>query len=385
MRITSFNDFLRQRDNGARFRLNSSGQLETMGSIRYFFQKVGDAFRSLSAAGQAAIRAREQAVQAAMDDLLRQNSAVNPSRGEMPRPSGPLPEAPLRAAAAAAGNVSSQPGVPVKEDARLAAEVFDMATGLVQSRFPDKDAAASFELVQVVCEKVRSMLDSLRPTEDNFGVRLKKAVEDQVAALSGLERTASGVEETPRSASLHRTRTLDARSLRADTLLTQGQNTCFMISVINSMLTSEMGRRILANNLTPDGRLEMGGLSLRHMEGNNPSFSPLEHSLGAAYREYGGESWSEGQLGDAVPVAQMFGLTTESQNLVGDWSAENIRGFLDAGRMVILHAGVHYMAVTGLEGDRLVVRDSLDMGYERYVALNDVQNEHLQVFSYPES
>ena len=52
--------------------------------------------------------------------------------------------------------------------------------------------------------------------------------------------------------------------------------------------------------------------------------------------------------------------------------------------MVILYSGVHYTAVVGVDGDRLIVRNSLDMGTEEYVDVSTIGDSRLQVFEYPD-
>ena len=176
-------------------------------------------------------------------------------------------------------------------------------------------------------------------------------------------------------------------NIAPEAILRQGKNTCFMLSVLNSMMISEQGRRILAGALGSDGRMTVGGQAFRSPDETNGSFSPLEHSLGAAYKVYGAEvdpHWSEGSLGDALVVAQMFGMKIQSQDRVEDWSPEIIRSFLDAGQMVLLYSGVHYTAVVGVDGDRLIVRNSLDMGTEEYVDVSTIGDSRLQVFEYPD-
>lgn len=288
--------------------------------------------------------------------------------------------------ASSVSDTSAGIGISEKEK-REENEIRTTAEALLRGRFPQKSEAERKTLLTYVCNEMQAFMPGLREEIDRNPNLLKQTVTDLVKGLSGNEKPALPPEPTPRSASLHRTRTLTAQDIRLDTLLVQGQNTCFMISVLNSMMTSEKGRRILADSLGSDGRMTIGGQSFRSPNETNRSFSPLEHSLGAAYQVHGADvdsDWQEGRLGDALVVARMFGMKVQSQDRVKDWSPEIIQSFLDAGQMVLLYSGVHYTAVVGVEGDRLIVRNSLDPGTEEYVDVSTIGDSRLQVFEYPD-
>ena len=281
---------------------------------------------------------------------------------------------------------SSGVGASGREEG-MDAQIRTMAEAQLSVKFPQKSGAERKELLLYVCEQMRAFLPGMREDIERDPSLLKQSVTGFVNGLSGSEKPSIPPEQTHRSASLHRVRDLTAQDIRPDTIIRQGQNTCFMLSVLNSMMISEQGRRILAGALGSDGRMTVGGQAFRSPDETNGSFSPLEHSLGAAYKVYGAEvdpHWSEGSLGDALVVAQMFGMKIQSQDRVGDWSPEIIRSFLDAGQMVILYSGVHYTAVVGVDGDRLIVRNSLDMGTEEYVDVSTIGDSRLQVFAYPD-
>ena len=86
MRIESSQGMLNHIDGGGNLTLDSQGQLETQSSAGKFFQKIGDAFRSLTESGRAAIAARNENLYAAMADMMRQDRLVNPSETEIPNP-----------------------------------------------------------------------------------------------------------------------------------------------------------------------------------------------------------------------------------------------------------------------------------------------------------
>ena len=511
MRITTGDQLQQYRAEGWHFTLNRQGQLETQNSFMHVLEKIGDAFRSITSSGRAAIAARQAALQAAMDDVLLQGAVINAARTPLPRPSaassrplvGATGNASARSSASEPVRTGNSPAAGAGQHMALMAEVHEMAeseiarlypdlgeevrtlcslavsermqsflhdadvsggvnrsvlreivlgviddiigqtdpkgTGsssapgtsagtvsstafapnrssaqvsdasagvgisekekreeeeirttaetLLRGKFPQKSEEERKTLLLYVCNEMQAFMPGLREEIDRNPNLLKQTVAGFVNGLSGSEKPALPPEPTPRSASLHRTHTLTAQDIRPDTLMIQGQNTCFMISVLNSMMTSEKGRRILADSLGSDGRMTIGGQSFRSPNETNGSFSPLEHSLGAAYQVHGADvdsDWQEGRLGDALVVARMFGMKVQSQDRVMDWSPEIIQSFLDAGQMVLLYSGVHYTAVVGVEGDRLIVRNSLDPGAEEYVDINTVGDSRLQVFEYPD-
>ena len=288
----------------------------------------------------------------------------------------------------AAQDAAASSGVGAAEgEEGMDAEIRTMAEAQLSVKFPQKSEAERKELLLYVCEHMRAFLPGLKEDIERNPSVLRQSVTGFVNGLSGSEKPSAPPEETPRSASLNRVRDLTAQDIRPDTIIRQGQNTCFMISVLNSMMISERGRRMLTDALGSDGRMTVGGQSFRSPKETNGSFTPLEHSLGAAYLVHGKDvdpRWQEGGLGDALVVARMFGMKLQSQDRVEDWSPEIIRSFLDAGQMVLLYSGVHYTAVVGVDGDRLIVRNSLDMGTEEYVDVSTIGDSRLQVFAYPD-
>ncbi len=86
MRIESSQQMFQHIENGGSLKLNNEGQLETQSAAGRFFQKIGDAFRSLSASGRASIETRNATLHAAMADMLRQNTLVNPAQTDIPHP-----------------------------------------------------------------------------------------------------------------------------------------------------------------------------------------------------------------------------------------------------------------------------------------------------------
>lgn len=86
MRIDSSQQMFQHIESGGTFKLNQQGQLETQSAAGRFFQKIGDAFRSLSASGRAAIETRNANLYAAMANLVRADNLINPAQADIPRP-----------------------------------------------------------------------------------------------------------------------------------------------------------------------------------------------------------------------------------------------------------------------------------------------------------
>jgi hypothetical protein len=71
---------------GGSLTLGKQGQLETQSASGRFFQKIGDAFRSLTSSGRAAIETRNAHLETAMAHMLRDNTLVNLSQTEISHP-----------------------------------------------------------------------------------------------------------------------------------------------------------------------------------------------------------------------------------------------------------------------------------------------------------
>ena len=86
MRIESSQQMFQHIENGGNLKLNGEGRLETQSAAGRFFQKIGDAFRSLSASGRAAIETRTARLHEAMADMVRRDALVNPAQTDIPNP-----------------------------------------------------------------------------------------------------------------------------------------------------------------------------------------------------------------------------------------------------------------------------------------------------------
>lgn len=86
MRIESSQQMFQHIENGGNLKLNKEGQLESQSAVGRFFQKIGDAFRSLTASGRAAIETRNARLHEAMADMVRRDALVNPAQAEIQRP-----------------------------------------------------------------------------------------------------------------------------------------------------------------------------------------------------------------------------------------------------------------------------------------------------------
>lgn len=76
MKIDSAQQMLQHIDAGGGLSLGKDGQLKTQNAAAQFFQKIGDAFRSLTASGQASISARNERLYGAMAEMVRQDNSL---------------------------------------------------------------------------------------------------------------------------------------------------------------------------------------------------------------------------------------------------------------------------------------------------------------------
>jgi hypothetical protein len=74
---------------GGSLTLGKQGQLETQSAAGRLFQKIGDAFRSITSSGRAAIETRNANLNTAMANMLRRDTLVNPARNEIPSSAAP--------------------------------------------------------------------------------------------------------------------------------------------------------------------------------------------------------------------------------------------------------------------------------------------------------
>jgi hypothetical protein len=89
MQIQNSQSMIQHLESGGNFTLDKQGQLETQNAAGRFFQKIGDAFRSITSSGRAAIETRNAHLNTAMANMLRDNTLVNPARNEIPHSAAP--------------------------------------------------------------------------------------------------------------------------------------------------------------------------------------------------------------------------------------------------------------------------------------------------------
>jgi hypothetical protein len=86
MQIQNGQSMIQHLGSGGSLMLDKQGQLETQSAAGHFFQKIGDAFRSLTSSGRAAIETRNANLHMAMANMLRDDTLINPAGGEIPHP-----------------------------------------------------------------------------------------------------------------------------------------------------------------------------------------------------------------------------------------------------------------------------------------------------------
>ncbi|HJD96886.1 hypothetical protein [Mailhella massiliensis] len=272
-----------------------------------------------------------------------------------------------------------------------------MAKSVADWFFPGLDEAAHRELADGACGRIRSEL--LAHIRDEDGSVLKKEliqlVADTVEELAR-ENMPDAVRTGFHPAPGVKTKASDALTpqlIRPETILTQGPNTCFMMSVVNSMLTTEKGRAILRTCITPDGLLDLGMRATGQATVKPGDFASLELSMADAYSTRD-NAWSYGRMGLAGEFAQLFGMDAVPYRiedgeekfqgtLSGPGDLETVSRHLNNGYMVILYMDRHYMAVVGTEAGGLILRNSMG-GKEEHVPLGRLVGSTIDVLSYPE-
>jgi hypothetical protein len=83
MQIQNSQSMTQHLESGGSLTLNKQGQLETQSAAGRLFQKSGDAFRSITSSGRAAIETRNANLNTAMASMLRRDTLVNPAQNEM--------------------------------------------------------------------------------------------------------------------------------------------------------------------------------------------------------------------------------------------------------------------------------------------------------------
>jgi hypothetical protein len=86
MQIQNSQSMIQHLESGGSLMLDRQGQLETQSAAGRFFQKIGDAFRSITSSGRAAIETRNANLHVAMANMLRDDTLINPAGGEIPHP-----------------------------------------------------------------------------------------------------------------------------------------------------------------------------------------------------------------------------------------------------------------------------------------------------------
>ena len=471
MLITSYAEMKAHIDNGGHLSLNRRGELQTQSRFMHFFQRIGDAFRSLSSAGLTHIKIRNANLRAAMEDMERQDTIINQVRTEIPRPAvlPPMPtlfaenkispleglKKQLQAIAHDAINrmcphqdtdtravlyekvMESLRDLPelamqVGGDTRFLHENVEECIKTLLSNSPNQP---SFEQNSDLSQNASSPMDNVRSTaihilsqelpqlnansrnalaakivnqfqsvsdvipqlsKEDLHTMVRDSIKEHIASLS--------VTASPTQASVFPLRTLQrAEDINANSILTQGHNTCFMASVINSMMTTEKGRKLLKENILPGGKLwaEVQKDPSKTPWISHPSFSKLECLLASAYKPHD-PFWKEGDIGIAIEVAKLFGMTSACYNMsqrpttreemaMAEYqiqlprpnAVETIRQRLEEGKMVLIRHNLHYRAVVGTDGEQLILRNSLGGNIER-VPINLLDEAEIDVLEYPE-
>ena len=281
---------------------------------------------------------------------------------------------------------------------RLRSEVATYTRNLTNLRFSD----LKFDGLSSMTEALLNLPGSAVPPEEHAAVLLnvldhfQQFSKDDLMAkcqysMEGLWRNIAeyipqaraDVQAGKEGTQVKALRTLSGpEDIQANHVLTQGKNTSFMVSVLNSMMTSEQGQALLKQGLLPDGILRS------RSEDEASGFSALENSLAAAYANKN-PRWMGNEPGRPTKIAELFGMTSLAEaatNLANPSSGgTSVKSMLDAGYMVILLKEGHYRAVVGANPDTdvLVLRNSLN-GREEHIHASWLADATLSLMEYPQ-
>ena len=272
--------------------------------------------------------------------------------------------------------------------------MFTMAERITSHYFPKMDDMMRTEFTFGVCQEIMTdVLSSLRDKDGNVRAEaLCQAVADKVEGLAGemLKDPGTALHPAPQVVTKP-LEELRPEDIGPGVILMQGKNTCFMLSVVNSMMLTEQGRSVLSRCLTKEGTLHIDGEA--DWDGtSHPGFSRLENSMADVYAAHD-KNWKIGEMGMAGEFAALFGLTpviyaVENgcelyQKKISDHrDIERISRHLNNDRMVILFQNHHYMAVAGTEEGGLILRNSMT-GKEEHYPLSSLSEATVEVRAYP--
>lgn len=279
-------------------------------------------------------------------------------------------------------------------EGQLRSELREMIISLVRRNYPGAGDMNSALLSSAILDRLPDVVDLARRVNFDMSA-LRRQMDAHVQSCAQEAEFAILLNPKPErivnERPLNGMNELTRANIRPDTILRQGDNTCFMLSVLNSMMTTERGRAMLASHLNDDGTMTLRPELASQQTGSGFGFSRLEHSLAAAYR-LKDRDWSLGAMGIAPEFAGLFGMKeiyyregseTPMGSIRSAADADTIRQHLERGNMVLLYKPHHYRAVVGVKGDLIVLRNSLGKGREEEVPIEDLAGGSVSVMAYP--
>ena len=279
-------------------------------------------------------------------------------------------------------------------EGQLRSELREMIISLVRRNYPGAGDMNSALLSSAILDRLPNVVDLARRVNFDMSA-LRRQMDAHVQSCAQEAEFAVLLNPKPErivnERPLNGMNELTRANIRPDTILRQGDNTCFMLSVLNSMMTTERGRAMLASHLNDDGTMTLRPELASQQTGSGFGFSRLEHSLAAAYR-LKDRDWSLGAMGIAPEFAGLFGMKeiyyregseTPMGSIRSAADADTIRQHLERGNMVLLYKPHHYRAVVGVKGDLIVLRNSLGKGREEEVPIEDLAGGSVSVMAYP--
>lgn len=279
--------------------------------------------------------------------------------------------------------VSSAPAgspVPQNEPVSLTDQIATLTSAFVAQTCADLTSSQRSRLIA----DVTATLQAYTGLETSLD-RLRSIVENCVAALRppALPPYASRAV----AQQLNELRDIRPESVDPHSVLRQGTNCCFMDSVVNGMLQSPSGRRMLGGMLQNDGSMVIRGQRLP-MRPAQFGLSSFEMTISQCLKSDG--AWRPGLMGDASEFAMGLGLHQDffigsngAYLLSGFDETEAVQEMLRGDRLMLIHQGNHYRTVLGANDGRLLLMDSNRSPTVYEVPFSALTDARLTVLDYP--
>ena len=282
--------------------------------------------------------------------------------------------------------VSSAPsGSPVPQNApvRLTDQIAPLTSAFVAQTCADLTSSQRSRLIADVTAQLKAYpgLESAAGNLEGLRTFVKNCVE--------MLRPPALPPYAPRAVpqQLNELRGITRASVDPHSVMRQGTNCCFMDSVVNGMLQSPSGRRMLGGMLQNDGSMVIRGQRLP-MRPAQSGLSSFEMTISQCLKSDG--AWRPGLMGDASEFAMGLGLHQDffigsngAYLLSGFDETEAVQEMLRGDRLMLIHQGNHYRTVLGANDGRLLLMDSNRSPTVYEVPFSALTDARLTVLDYP--